>query len=246
MHATRPTPRLAWLFDIDGTLLLTEGAAREAFATTLRDHLDIEDDLRDIAFAGRTEPLILGDILAKHSLAFGDGEEARFWNGVFDRTRRLLDSGRGRLLPGVLPLLDALAAERAWVLGLLTGNMAEMARIKLGRFGLAGRFAFGAFGEQAPDRDSLARDLVQRLGREYGIPPSRCIVVGDTEHDVQCARAAGAQVVAVATGSFTHAQLAAFSPDLLLEDLSDRDGLLRWARELDGTEAAAIEGGSRG
>ena len=237
MHATRPTPRLAWLFDIDGTLLLTEGAAREAFAATLRDHLEIEDDLRDIAFAGRIDPLILADILAKHGLAFGDGEEARFWNGVFDRTRRLLQSGRGRLLPGVLRLLEALGAERAWVLGLLTGNMAEMARIKLGRFGLAGRFAFGAYGEQAPDRESLARGLVQRVEREYDIPPPRCIVVGDTEHDIRCAHAAGARVVAVATGWCSHAELEALSPDLLLADLSDADGLMRWARGLDGPRA---------
>src|SRR6478672_10392497 len=94
-----PTPRLAWLFDVDGTLLLTEGAAREAFARTVREVLGIDDDLRDIAFAGRTEPLILGDIMAAHGRTLSTEDEARFWNVVFDHMRRLLGPDRGRLLP---------------------------------------------------------------------------------------------------------------------------------------------------
>jgi len=226
------TPRLAWLFDIDGTLLLTEGAAREAFASAVHDLLGVEDDLRDIAFAGRVEPLILADILAKHRLEMSDGDEARFWNGVFDRMPRLLAPARGRLLPGVLPLLDALALEPAWIVGLLTGNMTEMARIKLRHFGIAGRFAFGAYGEQASDRNALARAAVARVGREHGIAPINCIVVGDTEHDISCARAAGARVVAVSTGTYRRDQLEALGPDLLLDDLGDAPAHITWARRL--------------
>jgi phosphoglycolate phosphatase-like HAD superfamily hydrolase len=238
------TPRLAWLFDVDGTLLLTEGAAREAFARTVREVLGIEDDLRDIAFAGRTEPLILGDILAAHGRALAIDDEARFWNVVFDHMRRLLGPNRGRLLPGVLPLLDAIAREPAWILGLLTGNMTEMAAIKLQRFGLAGRFAFGAYGEMAPDRNALACLAVERVTREFGLSPERCIVVGDTEHDIACARAAGAHVVAVATGSRQRAELEKLAPDLVLEDLSDAGALLEWAREIE-REPTRRSSGSR-
>jgi phosphoglycolate phosphatase len=232
MASTHSTPRLAWLFDIDGTLLLTEGAAREAFALAVHDFFGVEDDLRDIAFAGRVEPLILADILAKHRLEMTDGDEARFWNGVFDRMRQLLNPGRGRLLPGVLPLLDALGREPAWILGLLTGNMTEMARIKLGRFGLYDRFSFGGFGEQAPDRNALARAVVARVEREHGVAARNCIVVGDTEHDIACARAAGARVVAVATGGSRRAVLEAHAPDLLLDDLGDAAAIIGWARGL--------------
>lgn len=222
--------RLAWLFDVDGTLLLTEGAAREAFAGAVRDHLGIADDLRDIDFAGRIEPLILADILRKHGRSLGPEEEARFWDLVFDHMRRRLAPGRGRMMPGVTGLLDAIAAEPGWVSGLLTGNMTQMARIKLGHFGLAGRFAFGGFGEMAADRDALARALVRRVGHDYGVPAERCIVVGDTRHDVACARAAGARVVAVATGGTPIATLAQCEPDLLLEDLSDAAGVVAFGR----------------
>jgi phosphoglycolate phosphatase len=222
--------RLAWLFDVDGTLLLTDGAAREAFACAARDHLGIEDDLGDISFSGRIEPLILRDILLKYRRTFDLAEEARFWDSVFAHMRRLLGPGRGRLMPGIPHLLDRLDAEPGWVMGLLTGNMTQMARIKLGHFGLDGRFAFGGFGEMGPDRDALARALVRRVGREHGVPARRCIVVGDTGHDIACARAAGARVIAVATGTVSRAGLETCSPDLLLDDLGDAGAIVAWGR----------------
>ena len=106
---------LVWLFDIDGTLLVTDGAARECFARALRDFIGVDDDLVDIGFAGRVEPLILADILRKHRVVLEDGDEARFWNSVFDRMRSVFHAGRGRLLPGVAELLAALEREPAWV-----------------------------------------------------------------------------------------------------------------------------------
>ena len=225
---TTPT-RLVWLFDIDGTLLLTDGAAREAFAYAVRDRLGIADDLSDIRFDGRTEPLILADILGKHGLWFGEGDEARFFDAVFARMRQTLVPPRGRLLEGVPQLLDRVGAEPAWLAALLTGNMTEMARIKLERFGLERRFVFGAYGEEAVDRNALARVAVARAA-DFNVPPARCIVVGDTEHDIACARAAGARAVAVATGNCTREKLAAHDPDLLLENLADPEPLFDFAR----------------
>jgi phosphoglycolate phosphatase-like HAD superfamily hydrolase len=227
-----PNLRLAWLFDVDGTLLTTEGAAREAFAAAVSQTLGVEDPLGDIPFAGRTEPLILEDILARHRVRFLDGDEARFWDRVFDAMRVAFRPPRGRLLPGVEALLDRIAAEPAWVPGLLTGNMTEMARIKLERFGILERFAFGAFGEEAADRNALACVAVGRVKERYGVPPARCVVVGDTEHDTACARAAGARVAAVATGSRSRAELEPHGPDLLLDDLSDPAPLIEWAQRI--------------
>lgn len=228
-----PSARLAWIFDVDGTLLLTEGASRQAFALAVRDRLGVEDDLHTIAFAGRTEPLILADILTRHRVVFDLEDEARFWDRVFTRMREELHPGRGRVLAGVRALLDALAQEPAWAVGLLTGNMTQMADIKLGHYRLRDRFAFGAFGEMAADRNALARDLAARLARDHAIPPERCVVVGDTEHDIACARAAGMRAIAVATGSQGREALAGHAPDLLLDDLSDTTGLLDWARGIE-------------
>ena len=225
--------RLVWLFDIDGTLLVTDGAARNAFARAVGERFQGRDPLGAVAFAGRVETAILRDILAWHETSFTREEEAQFWDAVFDHMRDELIPGRGKVLPGVVELLDALEREPDWAQALLTGNMSEMARIKLGHFGLHGRFAFGAFGEEAEDRNALARVAVSRAQEQFGVPPERCVVVGDTEHDIACARAVGARVVAVATGSQSAAALADRQPDLLLESLGDPQPLIEWARALE-------------
>ena len=221
---------LVWLFDVDGTLLLTKGAGRDALSLALHDAFGVVDDLSTIPFAGRTDTLILSDVLERHGLELVDGARERFWGLVSTHMRALMDPPRGGLLPGVRPLLDAIGAEPGWVRALLTGNVAEMARIKLEAFGVYDAFAWGAFGEEAPDRNELARLAVRRAAERHGVPPERCVVVGDTEHDVACARAAGARVVAVATGGPTKEALRACGPDLLLDDLVDAARVLDWAR----------------
>lgn len=225
-------PRLAWLFDVDGTLLLTDGAGRDAISCALLERLGVVDDLKSVPFAGRTDPLILGDVLRRHGLALAPADEPGFWEAVVRAMERELTPGRGRVLPGVPEALEAVAAEPGWLVGLLTGNFSRMAHLKLERLGLGGRFAFGTFGEEGPDRDTIARLAVGRVAERWGLPPGRCVVVGDTEHDVACARAAGAHAVAVATGWRDRAALEASGPDLLLDDLSDRTALVEWGRRI--------------
>ncbi len=229
-----PRPQdLAWLFDIDGTLLTTNGASREAFSASVRECFGVENDLRSVPFAGRTEPLILADVLAAIGRTTDAEEERRFWAAVIAHMERLLGNTRGRLLPGVLEALDALDERPEWAVGLLTGNMTAMARVKLARFGIGQRFRFGSFGEEAADRNALACLAVERVREQYGIPAGRCIVIGDTEHDVACARAAGAKAVAVGTGRRKLEELAASAPDLLIDDLTRFDDVIRWAGALD-------------
>ena len=222
--------RLVWLFDVDGTLILTDGAAREAFSAVARVQLGIDDDLRDISFAGRTDPGILADILGKHGRTLESGARTAFWEATFGEMATRLVPGRGRVLPGVFELLDAIADEPSWRLALLTGNTSGMARVKLGHYRLAERFAFGAFGEEAADRNALACVAVARATERFGVPPSRCVVVGDTEHDIACARAAGARAVAVATGMRTRDELALHAPDLVLDSFESTGPLLEWVR----------------
>ena len=219
---------LVWLFDVDGTLIVTDGAAREAFSGALLEVAGLVDDLSRVSFGGNTDPRILQQLLGLHGLTWDQATRDRFWRATYARMATLLEPGRGRVLPGVRELLDRLDTEPGWVPALLTGNSAEMARIKLQHYGLASRFRFGAFGDEAPDRDALARLAVSRAG----VAPRRCMVVGDTELDIGCARAAGAWAVAVATGMRTRADLATHGPDLLLDDLADPVPLIQFARAL--------------
>lgn len=223
--------RLVWFFDVDGTLIRTHGS-REAFQLATRALTGVDDTLEGVAFAGRTDPLIVADIMRRHGRALSAPELERFWQIATTRMQSLLTDGRGHVLPGVRDLLETIGGETSWIRGLLTGNTSRMARLKLGHFGLADSFVYGAFGDEAPDRDALACRAVADAQARWGVPAERCVIVGDTELDIGCARAAGAKVVAVATGTRTRADLAVGEPDLLLDDLADHGALLDWARAL--------------
>lgn len=134
----------------------------------------------------------------------------------------LLAETEGELLPGVQALLALLQMRGDVVLGLLTGNLERGAKHKLTRYGVWDYFPFGAYADDHHERDQLGPFALARA-RERGheVSLSRTFIIGDTEHDISCARAVGAKVLAVATGNFRAEQLALHKPDVLLEDLGD-------------------------
>ncbi len=133
----------------------------------------------------------------------------------------------GCVLPGVTPLLDALAKRDDVRLGLLTGNFRRGAELKLSHYQLDRHFRFGGFGDDHYHRDDVARAAVdEATAALVSVSGARLWVVGDTPADVQCGRAIGAGVVAVATGIFTRDELAATSPDHLFDDLAQPESWL--------------------
>lgn len=232
------------LFDIDGTLLRTRGAGRRAFEEALQDVFGWRDGaLAGVRYAGETDPAILAQVCLAH------GEDAAFARAHATRvfaayTRRLEaalrdPASRGEVLPGVvgaLDALDAMAGLGAVRVGLLTGNVREGARLKLSAFGLWGRFAFGAFGDEVDVRSDLLPLAVRRaMDGEPG--PARSVVVGDTARDVAVARAHRERAVGVCTGpAYCRSELVAARPDALLEDLSDTGAFL---------DACGLDGRSR-
>ena len=98
-------------------------------------------------------------------------------------------------MPGVRPLLDALAARDDVYLALLTGNYEDAARAKLEYFDLWRYFPCGAFGDDAPDRNGLLPKALATIRACGGPVKSRrldVVVIGDTPLDVECAAAARA------------------------------------------------------
>ena len=219
------------LFDIDGTLVLTGGAGMRAMNRACEELLGSRDALDGIAVAGRTDWIILQDATAKTGHELHDG----LLGALRERYAQLLREeiqhrGHGvkAVMPGVRPLLEALAARDDVFLGLLTGNFEDGARIKLEYFQLWDYFRCGAFGDDAADRNALVPFAMKRA-RECGIPdvpPHHVLVVGDTPHDVACARAAGAVPIAVATGSYTIEQMRGTGSEIVFEDLSDTAAFL--------------------
>ena len=216
------------LFDIDGTLIASGGAGERALRLGFRDRFGIDDDLRNVEIAGRTDSGIARAMLRTHGLAETPENIAAFVDGYLSHLADELSRTEGRLLPGILPLLAALQSRPEMVLALLTGNVARGAELKLLHYGVWHFFEFGAYADDHHDRNQLGPFARQRAREKHGLdfPPERIFILGDTPHDITCARAIGARAVAIATGKFTCAELAAHQPDFLFDDLSDLDAVL--------------------
>ena len=220
------------LFDIDGTLVLTGRAGVRAMNRACEQVIGHSNALEGVAVAGRTDWIILHDALRAIGHEMDEDLFARLRDTYVTLLREeILLPGEGvkAVLPGVAGLLDALRARTDVFLALLTGNFEEGARIKLEHFDLWRYFKCGAFGDDAADRNALvpfALDRARACGLD-GIAPEDVFVVGDTPHDVACARAVGAVPVGVATGSFSVADLRGSGADIVFPDLGDAAAFMR-------------------
>jgi phosphoglycolate phosphatase-like HAD superfamily hydrolase len=221
------------LFDIDGTILWTDGAGRRAIHTALEEVFGSIGP-PDYRFDGKTDRQIVRDLM-RH-----DGHEDA---GIDDRMDVLLDryvecldaelahpEVSARLLDGVPELLDALEVRDDVVLGLLTGNVEPGARAKLRAVGIdPGRFRIGAFGSDHEHRPELPA-IAQLRGRELlgmDIPGADVVVIGDTPADIECARSVHARAIGVATGRYSVEELQRHGAAAVFEDLTDTEAVMR-------------------
>lgn len=216
------------LFDIDGTLLSTGGAGQRAMERALHAAFGVANLDHDIPAAGRTDRAIIADLFAHHRLEHRPEIVERFLAAYVRHLPETLRELDGRVLPGIVELLDALAGRGDVALGLLTGNFAEGAQLKLRHFRLEHHFRFGGYGDAHLDRDDVARAALAEARRflDRDVSLDHLWVIGDTPSDVKCARAIGARAVAVATGMFSYEELKATRPDHLFRDFRDPAALL--------------------
>ena len=211
------------LWDIDGTLLNTHGAGVRALQRALLRGFGVAGSISDIDYSGRTDGWIIRQILAKFDLPVTGENRARMADDyVAALPAELADTGV-HLLAGVAGLLDAAQTRGDVALGLLTGNLRRGAAAKLESRNAWHYFPFGAFADDSEDRNELGPHALRRARAHHGVDfaPARVWVIGDTPHDVRCARAFGARAVAVATGRHSPEQLRLAQPDVVFDDLAD-------------------------
>jgi len=225
------------LFDIDGTLISARGAGRRAMRVAFERVFGTAGGIDRYDLRGRTDTRIVHDVMSAEGWEPARVKERLdefFEVYVGGLTTEIGDGRHVITLPGVASVIERLERSGAAVLGLVTGNIEEGARVKLLPTGLWPRFQVGAFGSDHMDRRRLpslaARRAHALLGTAFS--PRDVIVIGDTPHDIDCARAFGAVAVAVATGQHSRDELLADNPDLLFDDLSDVENVL--AALLDG------------
>lgn len=223
------------LFDIDGTLLHPAGIGRTCFKRALEDVYSITPPIDGYDLAGKTDWLIVTDLL--HAAGLEDKEIDAHREAAFTVYSRHVEVAAPvfniRLLPGVRSLLDYLSHSTDFILGLVTGNVREAVPHKLRKAGIEpGLFKFGAFGNEHPDRNTLPALALYRLSQMLGSEPEpkNALIIGDTPLDIACARQAGLKVLSVATGHFDREALASHQPDFLLDDLSDLDQVMEVLR----------------
>ena len=246
-------PHRLVLFDIDCTLIDAHGAGGRAILRAIRDVYGVEGELGDYSFHGRTDPGIISDLAALWGAGDPDAANGRAGHETQPRVVRDMAEALGtppdlverrveecitrylellrdeiarvevETLPGIRELVTALAADRRALVGLLTGNVEEGARLKLEPTGLLSLFKVGAYGSDSALRADLPAVAVARAealdGHRYA--GKDVVVIGDTPADVQCGASLGVTAVAVATGRHTVEELAAHAPDHLFTDLAD-------------------------
>jgi phosphoglycolate phosphatase-like HAD superfamily hydrolase len=224
------------LFDIDGTLLSTDGAGRRAIQRALVEEAGTAGPIEGYRLDGKTDPQIVRELLtlAGHPAADDDTRVQAVCRRYVDHLRaELANPARAtQLLAGIGALLAALRpyeAEQRAMVGLLTGNLAAGAALKLRSAGLdPARFRVGAYGSDSARRSDLPVLAAARAQALAGRPfvGADVVIVGDTPEDVACGRPVGARSVAVATGSYDVAALHAAGAADVFPTLADTAAVL--------------------
>ena len=225
------------LFDIDGTLLWTNGAGRRAIHRALLDEMGTAGPIDGYRFDGKTDPQIVRELLT-----LAGHPECESEDRITAVCRRYVDlltaelakpTQSTKLYPGISDLLRALEpyeADGRALVGLLTGNVEAGAALKLRSAGLdPARFTVGAFGSDSHARADLPAVAARRAGERTGhrFSGEDLVVVGDTPDDVACAQPMRARTVAVATGFYDAAALRAAGATHVFENLGDTQAVLR-------------------
>ncbi|MBI1304133.1 MAG: HAD hydrolase-like protein [Phycisphaera sp.] len=224
-----PHARNLVLFDIDGTLLRTEGVGVAAMLRAFtRLHGERGFSFEGVEIAGALDGLLFARMMAQHGLPADDAAHAEFQRVYGDELSRALTPSVTRRMAGTLELVAALREAGAAV-GLLTGNYEHTAHLKIGVAGFeSAHFPFGAFGADGPSRRHLTPVAIDRASAHLGRPfdPARVTIIGDTPHDIDCAKAHGCRAIGVGTGPYAPERLRQVGADLAVADLSETAQIL--------------------
>lgn len=218
------------LWDIDGTLIVSHGAGVRAMEKALTKRFGVTVDLRRIDWAGRTDSWITGEVFRHCGLPDTPQASHDFLETYLELLPRELAAGpQGRVLPGVLELLETFHHRPDVAQGLLTGNVRRGAELKLTHYQVWHYFEFGAFADDSPRRNDLGPHALRRAKESHSVEfaPANTFIIGDTPHDIECGKVIGARTIAVATGKYRVQELAAHTPTAVFKDFSDTAAFLR-------------------
>jgi phosphoglycolate phosphatase len=205
----------AYVFDIDGTLLVTKDLVHwNALHQAMIETYGVDTSIEGIPYHGKTDLSILRAALAREGIS--DSEFEAKLPAALTVVCREVEANHAKLAPevcpGIVQLLESLKAGGK-LLGVASGNLETVGWHKIEAAGLRKFFTFGCFSDRHESRSEIFRNALEFVTTHLG-PTARACFVGDTPSDVEAARHVGAQILAVASGTFSVEKLNACSPDL--------------------------------
>ena len=209
------------LFDIDNTLLVGNRAHWTAYQNAFKKVFDVILPEDFPPWSGYTELKIIYSLMDMYHIE-RDEEKANEIVGVMIDEFLKQDQTGTRILPGVERLLYELKDDEDMIIGLVTGNIEDIAYSKLKHLKIDEYFVLGGFGEISEIRSDLVHDAIRKAEGRFGkIDKKDVFIIGDTIHDIRAAKEAGVKVIAVATGHQNLSELKGYDPDFLFESLDD-------------------------
>ena len=215
------------LFDIDGTLVQGAKCHYQAYVEGVKKFYSMEDYIGSVNAAGKSDQLILQEILTLGGLTTEEiqGNFQNCLDFMTDYYLKNVQYENIRVLDGINELLEKLKQENV-LLGLVTGNLEPIAYAKLGRAGLDGYFSFGGFGSDNADRSLMVKKALTIAKSQFGFNGDKIFVIGDTPRDVEAAQAYNLKTIAVATGMYSTEELRDCGADYVMENFKNRDEIL--------------------
>jgi phosphoglycolate phosphatase len=214
---------LVVLFDIDETLIHSGGAGTRSWSAAFQAIYGLPADIGQHSGAGETDPQVAR---ATFKAVIGhepsDDELSHIYARYLDHLADdILTSPEYKVLPGAVATLGALN-QAGVLLGLVSGAMEGAARTKLVPPSLNRYFVFGGYGSDSPDRIELTKAAIHKATLlHHGLSADQVFVVGDTPHDIDAAKGAGAVSVGVASGHFSVDELRAAGAHHVLASLEE-------------------------
>lgn len=241
------TPHNILLFDIDWTLLQGTGKAfieshrkalKEILGVTLEPGFDITPH------EGKTGSQFFIDIAQERGIDPNITKEnlpalSQYIVDYCKRHKRELDI---KILPSVREALEGLTLH-GFGLGIVTGNFADVAHLKLQLAGIDKYFDFGAYGDESETRSDLVDNAIARAGKLYNrqLDKKDVILIGDNTRDIACGLEAGVYTVGVASGPVNQNELRESGAHLVLPSMREWRSIINFSRNPESTYVSGRE-----
>jgi len=215
------------LFDIDKTLVKSSQGHKAAFSIAFKEVYGIDTSIDIIQYSGMTDQQIIFDVLKLKGL-----DEEKIKSKLDLCIKKMIDAYHSInnneiiILPGVKELLKALE-DRKYLIGLVTGNLEQIARDKMKKLGINHFFKVGGFGDEHINRTELVKIAVKKAQSNFNfIFSDNVYLIGDAPQDIKAAKEAGVKAIGVTTGIYTKKQLENVAADVILKDLTNTESII--------------------